>query len=133
MNGKITLITPPDIFENESFSILLIYPSDEDQDKLSNYLKDNIGDTHINIYFYANELNIDWLLYAVSKCNYTFVNLDKCDKNTEKIISYILGKQNIFYKTENLNTGMIFNYINQNKITTVEHFLEKALNDKNIK
>lgn len=133
MDGKITLITPPDIFENESFSILLIYPSDDDQDRLSNCLKTNLGDKHINIYFYATETNIDWLLYAVSKSNYTFVNLDKCDKNTEKIIGYILGKKNVFYKTENLNTSMIINYINQNKITNVENFIEKVFNDENIK
>ena len=35
MEGKLTLITPPDIFENESYSILFIHLNDEDHKHLS--------------------------------------------------------------------------------------------------
>lgn len=129
MNGKITLVTPPDIFENELLSILLIYPNDQDQDTLSAWLKDNLN-RHINIYFYSVETNVDWLLYASSRCDYKFVDLDNCGKNTEKIISYILGKKNVFYKTNDINLALILNHINQNKITNIETFLEKVLNEQ---
>lgn len=132
MDGKITLITPPDIFENELTSILLIYPTDKDQDTLSLWLKNNLN-KHINIYFYSVETNIDWLLYAASKCDYKFIDIDNCGQNTKKIISYLLGKKSVFYKTNDTDTALIFNHINQNKITNIETFLEKTLNDQNIK
>ena len=38
MEGKITLITPPDVFENESYSILFIHLSEEDQESVSRWL-----------------------------------------------------------------------------------------------
>lgn len=133
MQGKITLITPPDIFENNSFSILLIHVSDEDQDRLSNWLGKNLVDDHINIYFYSGETNIDWLLHASSRCEYKFIDLDRVNKTTEKMAGYLLGKQNFFYKTSDTNTALIFNHINQNKITNIELFLEKVFNDKSRK
>lgn len=130
MNGKVTLITPPDIFENSSLSILLIHISDEDQEKLSQWLGKNLNQNHINIYFYSGELNIDWLLHAASKCEYKFIDVDNANDITKNITSYLLSKNNFFYKTNNVNISSIFNYINQNKITNIETFLEKALNDK---
>jgi hypothetical protein len=38
MSGKITLITPPDIYENGNHSTLFIHPSDEEQDIISQWL-----------------------------------------------------------------------------------------------
>lgn len=130
MNGKVTLITPPDIFENNSLSILLIHISDDDQEKLSQWLGKHLDHNHINIYFYSGELNIDWLLHAASKCEYKFIDIDNCNNVTSCMASYLLSKTNFFYKTNDVNVSSIFNFINQNKITNIETFLEKALNDK---
>jgi hypothetical protein len=130
MDGKITLITPPDIFENESLSILFMHLSDEDQDNVSNWLKQNLNNIHINIYFYSGETNMNWLFHALSRCEYKFIDIDKCNKNTERLLGYILGKQNVFYKVTDVDSALIYNHINQNKITNVEIFLEKAFNDK---
>lgn len=129
MDGKITLITPPDFFENDSLSILLAYMTDEDQDFLSEWLKNNIGNKNLNIYFYNAETNIDWLLYATARCEFKFIDIDNCGENTKKILSYILGKTNVFYKTNDTNASLIYSHINQNKITNIEKFIEKVFND----
>ena len=51
MNGKITLITPPDIFENGNKSILLVNLSDADQDAVSKWLSESTFEQNLNIYF----------------------------------------------------------------------------------
>ena len=50
MEGKLTLITPPDIFENESYSILFVHLSDEDQEKVSQWFANSKIKDNLNIY-----------------------------------------------------------------------------------
>lgn len=130
MKGKITLITPPDIFENESYSVLFIHLGDTDQEKVSEWLaKSNIS-TDINIYFYSGETDIAWFLHALSRCQYKYIDVDNWNEVTQAIAGYVLGKRDTFYKTENENLSQIYHYINQNRITDIETFLTKAFNDK---
>ena len=57
MTIKITLITPPDIFQNNQDSILFMGLTDIEQDHVSEWLAstDRVG--NINIYFYSRELS----------------------------------------------------------------------------
>ena len=73
--GKITLITPPDIFENSNTSILLVHLTDEEQDMASAWLGANEVPNDINIYLYNGEDNVTWFLYAMSRCEYKYINL----------------------------------------------------------
>ena len=47
--GKITLVTPPDFYENQNFSILMIGLSDSEQDKTSVWLGQSNITQDINI------------------------------------------------------------------------------------
>lgn len=129
MQGKITLITPPDLFENDSQSVLFVNLDVKDQEAVSAWLAKSELDKDINIYFYDNG-DAPWLLYALARCNYSILNLDQQNEITKVLAGYILGKKNIFYKTENENTAAICHYINQNRITNIELFLERVFNDK---
>ena len=51
MDGKITLVTPPDIFENGNLSILLVNLSEEDQDTVGKWLSKSDIKENLNIYF----------------------------------------------------------------------------------
>jgi hypothetical protein len=130
MQNRITLITPPDIFENESYSIMFIHLTDQDQEKVSIWLANNPIKEHLNIYFYSGETNVDCMLHALARCDYKFIDLDNMNNITSALSGYILGKKNTFFKTTDENLSSIYSYINQNKITNVEVFLTKALNDK---
>lgn len=131
MNGKITLITPPDVFENESYSILFMHLSDKDQEIVSQWLAKSSINDNINIYFYDQEIELSWLFHALSRCEYKFIDVDNSNNTTSKLGGYILGKKNTYYKTENENTSAIYHYINQNRITNIETFLKRTFNDKN--
>ena len=127
MSSKITLITPPDIFENSNTSLMLIGLDDKDQDQASLWLGANAKDLDLNLYFYQGEPNMTWLLYALNRANATFINLD-ADKAIITIMgSYILGKPGIFYTTKDANMKALLSHINNNFVPDVETFLKKVL------
>ena len=130
MNNKITLITPPDFFENESFSILFIHLGDDDQTIVSEWLaKANLTE-HVNIYFYDHEIDVPWFLHALSRCEYKYIDLNGLNYATLALSGHILGKKNTYYKTDDENESAVYHYINQNRITNIQSFLKRTFNDK---
>ena len=130
MKGKIILITPPDFFENENTSILFINLSDKDQSLVSDWFANSELSINLNIYFFDKETDVPWLLHAVSRCEFKFIDLDNTTELTRSLSGFILAKNNTFYSTDNIERSSVFSYINQNKITNIEKFLEKAFNVK---
>lgn len=130
MEGKLTLITPPDIFENELYSILFIHLSDKDQEEVSQWLAASSVNENINIYFYSGENDLPWLFHAMARSEYKYIDLNDVNSITKTLTGYILGKKNTFYKTGDENTAAVCHYINQNRIANIESFLQRALNDK---
>ena len=130
MEGKITLITPPDVFENESYSILFIHLSEDDQEAVSRWLSTADIKENINIYFYSGETELTWFFHAMAVTEYKYINLDGLNNVSSILNGYILGKKNTYYKTADENVSAVCHYINQNRIIDIETFLEKAFNDK---
>jgi hypothetical protein len=131
MTGKITLITPPDIFENDTQSILFLHLSEEEQDTVSEWLGNN-GLTHnINFYVYSGETNLDWLFYALSRCEYKYINIDYYNTITQALGGYILNKNNVYYATSNENLGAIYGHITHNRVANVTKFLEIIFSGNN--
>ena len=130
MEGKLTLITPPDIFENESYSILFIHLNDKDQEIVSQWLANSNVKENVNIYFYTGENDLPWFFHAMARSEYIYIDLNDVNSITTTLSGYILGKKNTYYKTSNENMSAVCHYINQNRITNIETFLQRALNDK---
>lgn len=130
MEGKITLITPPDIFENESYSILFIHLSEEDQEIVSRWLSTTDIKYNINIYFYSGEIDLNWFFHAMAISEYKYIDLDGLNNISSILNGYILGKKNTYYKTTDESVSAICQYINQNRINDITSFLKKAFNDK---
>jgi hypothetical protein len=129
MEGKITLITPPDIFENDSRSVLFMHLSDDDQQKVSKWFANSILTQNINVYFYNDEMDMTWLLHAIARCEYKFIDLNGLTYLTTALGGYIVGKKNTYYKVDDENLSAVYHYINQDRITNIETFLEKAFNE----
>lgn len=130
MEGKITLITPPDVFENDSHSILFIHLSDADQETVSRWLSESDIKIDVNIYFYSGETDMTWFFHAMATSEYKYIDLDGLNNITSTLSGYVLGKKNTYYKTTDENTSAVCQHINQNRITKIESFLQRALNDK---
>lgn len=131
MDGKITLITPPDIFENDSYSVLFMHLSEDDQNKVSEWLAASDIKEHINVYFYDHEIELPWLFHALSRCDYKYIDLNETNKITASLSGYIVGKKNTFYKIDDESQSAVYHYLNQNRITNITTFLDKAFDGKN--
>jgi hypothetical protein len=125
MQGKLTLITPPDIFENSNESILFVHLSDEEQETISKWLANNTVDADLNLYVYDGEPNTSWFLYALSRCEHKYINLDGLNYVTQALSGYALGKSGVHYSITNNELANVYNHINHNRVGRVEEFLER--------
>jgi hypothetical protein len=130
MEGKITLITPPDIFENSNISILLAHLTDQEQDEATEWLTNTTFDQDLNIYFYNGETNVAWFLYALNRCDYKYINIDYVNYITQALSGHALGKSNTYYSTADANLSQVYSHINSKKVTNVKEFLEGILGDQ---
>lgn len=131
MNGKLTLITPPDIWENENKSILLVNLTEKEQDSLSQWLSDNDINQDLNLYLYEGQPDMNWLFHAMNVCDFRYLNLNNLDsKIIHSLSGYILGKNNSYYKLDDENLAAVYKHINLNRINSVENFFERILIDQ---
>lgn len=128
MKNKITLITPPDIFQNDQESILLVDITEQDQDLVSVWLGKT--DIDLNIYFYQGETNVEWLLHSLSCSTVAFVNLNNMSAVTSHLAGFLLSKPYVYYATDDKNVSNLFSYINHNQVNDVVDFLERTFNGK---
>jgi hypothetical protein len=133
MKSKITLITPPDIFENSNTSILLCHLTDDEQDAVGKWLRDIDLPVDINLYAYTGEPNAVWFLYALNRCEHKYINIDCVNLITQSFGGYALSKSGVYYKTFNEDLAAIYSHINTNRVKTVDEFLESVLSAKTIK
>lgn len=125
MDGKITLITPPDFYENSNISILFAHLNSKDQEVVGKWLSNLSTKENINIYFYNGEVDVAWFLYAVSRCDYKYIDLDDVNYISNALSGYIIGKNDVCYKTSDVNISSVYSHINANRVTTIEDFLER--------
>ena len=125
--SKITLITPPDIFQNNNESILFMHLTDEEQDSVTEYLADYL-DRDVNIYLYSGEENIDWIFYALSCSKHKYINIDCVNHITQALSGYILSKNDVYYKTSNL--AEVYSHISTKRVDDIKHFLESIFSDQ---
>jgi hypothetical protein len=124
MQGKITLITPPDIYENNNFSLLFLHLTDTEQDTLTQYLSKLQFDKPINIYLYNGESNISWVLYAQSRCEHKYINIDNANYITQSLSGYMLANSGSCYYTTNDELANVYSHINLGRVDSIENFLE---------
>jgi len=128
MSTKLTLITPPDIYQNNQDSVLLIDLTEKEQDDFSIWLGNN--PLSINIYFYQGEPNVPWLLHALSCSTYKYINLNNMSAVSSYLAGYTLSKQGVYYSTDDANVSQLFSHINMNQVDNVVEFLERTFGGK---
>jgi hypothetical protein len=127
--GKITLVTPPDFYENQNFSILMIGLSDSEQDKTSVWLGQSNITQDINLYYYQGEDSIEWLLYAIARADATYINADTDQLLPTQFLSYFISRPSVFYNTGDENKNKLFSCLSNRYVNTIEDFLKGILSD----
>ena len=131
MTGRITLITPPDIYENSNTSVLFAHISDRDQELVSKWLAEHELENDLNFYIYNGESEVPWFFWAVGCCQYKYIDLDGVNDISKLLSGYVLSKPGFFYKTEDENIAAVMSHINNNRISSIEKFLERLLSEQN--
>jgi hypothetical protein len=127
---KITLITPPDFYENDTYSILLVGITEEEQDQISHQLGQLDSDTPLNIYYFQGENNMEWLLFALNRCDAVYINADSGSDLVKWMASYMLGKNNVWYSTSDVDLQALFTYVNQKYVPDITKFIEAHFDNK---
>jgi hypothetical protein len=127
MTIKITLITPPDIYENDNRGILLLNLPETAQTEATAWFANFQSDEDINIYFYNGETEVPWILHAMAVSQYKYIDIDETSGVSSWLAGYILGKPNTYYTAKDLNVASIYSHINSNKVADVVEFLERTL------
>lgn len=130
MPSKVNLITPPDIIHNKNFSINLFNIDEKQKETISIFLGKQDDKREINLFYYTNDNNPNWLLNVINRKNYTFINLDNCQDITVYYTSYILSLENVFYCTQDQNKAEIYSIVNVNRVSNVQEFLDKVYNEQ---
>jgi hypothetical protein len=102
----------------------------EDQIVISEYLSYQEDSKNYNFYMYSDEPNVNWLLYALNRTTYKFIDFNSSGFTVNALGGYMVARSNVFYKTNNENLAAIYNHINQNRITNIKQFLERVFNDQ---
>jgi hypothetical protein len=109
MDHTINLITAPDMIFNNTFSMLLIHPSNDIKKQLETFLI--TINKPINIYLYdQNTDDIKWLLSVIKQVNIVIIETDNIASSLQPYISYILSMNNVWYKSD-----IDWSLINRNK------------------
>ena len=127
MTGKITLISPPDIYVNRGFSIILVNTTEDEQETISDWFGKNNLTKEISIYFYNNENNLQWLLPAFNISHQRYVNVDNSKDQSSVLMSYMLSGDNCYYSTKDKNAQEIFSLLNTSRLENITEFLEKVI------
>ena len=130
MKNKVTLITPPDFFENSSLSLCLINLKEQDQELITSWLAESQTDEDINLYYYNRDQDAEWLLSSINKSELTFIDIDESCDETSMLLGYILSKPNVYFKTIDQHKSKITSLINTNRVPDLGYFLNETFNSK---
>ena len=117
----VTLITPPDKLFNNAYSILLINPSAEIRQGISDML--GAASKEVNVYLFDDNTSNDiaWLLETMQQAQMTILDLDNSGSATRNFASFIMAHPKTFYLTNDQLTP--YNLISANRIYDVDWLL----------
>ncbi len=111
--NDVTIITPPDILNNDAYSILVVCPTTDKKQLLNNILSET--QIHLNLYLYETAFdNIEWLINLIKKVDVTLIDVDNCGPEVRMFLSHFIAQPNTFYLTNDGTTP--YNLISKNRI-----------------
>jgi hypothetical protein len=151
--GQITLVTPPDFFQNQNKSFCLINFSKRDKDSFADQLNKYMPNEDITVYLWDdnnfsvtdtvdktdpsydayvkewqhNQTNRDynWLLNACREANTVILNMDYISKPLMVWSGYILTLSKTHFINGNEAEAKILNVLNRNRTESVVHLFQK--------
>lgn len=111
--NDISLITPPDILNNDAYSILIVCPSADKKQMINDIL--STSNMYLNLYLYESSFDdISWLVGLIKQVDVAFIDVDNCDSSVRTFLSHFIAQPNTFYLTNDNVTP--YNLISKNRV-----------------
>lgn len=115
--NKINIITPPDQLLNDSYQLLLLYPSKQLQNQLQDTFL-NSTSLGVNVYYFDkpeySKADADWLVNTFKISDTTIVDVDNTAPWARDLLSYLIAKPKTYWLTNSQNS--VYNSISNNRI-----------------
>ena len=110
---------------NDSFQLLIVYPSKQLQDELQDTFLANSA-LDVNVYVYDKPVQvkeeIDWLLSVFKQCDNAILDIDNSSPWTRDLLSYMIAKNKTYWLTNSHDS--VYNSLSNNKVYNLD-FLSK--------
>lgn len=117
-------MTYPDQLFNDSYEILLLYPSKELQKEMQDKFLTHFPDD-CNIYLYDKERyikeEIEWVLKIFKSVDIVIIDIDNISHWFRDLLSYMIGKNKTYWLTNSQET--VYNHISKNRIYNLDFLL----------
>ena len=122
---KINIVTPPDLLFNDSFQLLLLYPSKQIQDELQNKFLATVN-IDVNVYVYdkpiQTEEEIVWMLNVFKQCDTAIIDVDNTSPWARDLLSYMIAKNKTYWLTNSQDS--VYNKLSNNKVYNLDFLSE---------
>jgi hypothetical protein len=124
--NKINIVTSPDQLFNDSYEILLLYPSNTLLNELQNKFLTHFDDDS-NIYLYDkenyNKEEVDWVLRVFKSVDVVIIDIDNAKMWFRDLISFMIAKNKTYWLTNGEDS--VYNHISKNRVYNLD-FLQKT-------
>lgn len=122
--NKINLVTYPDHLFNDSYEVLLLYPSKDLQKELQEKFLTHFEDDS-NLYLYDKDRyakeEIDWVLKVFKSVDIVIIDIDNTAPFFRDMLSYFIAKNKTYWLTNAQES--VYNHINKNKVYNLDFLL----------
>ena len=106
---------------NDSFQLLLLYPSKQIQDELQDKFLASI-DADVNVYVYDKptqvEEEINWMLNVFKQCDIAIIDVDNTSTWCRDLSSYMIAKNKTYWLTNSQDS--VYNSLSNNKVYNLD-------------
>ena len=114
--NKINIITPPDKIFNDSYKILLLFPSPIILQEIQNQVLKQVH--NLNIYIYDkpvyNKDDINWMLDSFASADFVLIDIDNSAAYCKDLFSFLIAKSKTYWLTNAIDS--VYNHISNNKL-----------------
>lgn len=118
---KVKLITPFDILNDDSYQMLVMYPSKDTQKVLQYNFLGEI-DYDLNLYFYDkaeyDRKEVEWLMNAFNLAETVIIDVDNASPHIKDLLGYFIAKPKTYWLTQSQSS--VYNHISNNRSYTLD-------------
>lgn len=119
LNDSIKIITAPDLIFDQSKRLLAIQPRQDLKQRIEDWALDQ--SQAVSIYYYTEmDTDLKWLLTTANLSSIILIDIDNCDKNVNRILSYLISLPHTYYRCDNMDVD--WNLLNRNRFYDFPEF-----------